>query len=76
MKLSKYILLLQEIAERYGDLDVVYSKDDEGNDFNTVNYEPSVGRYDKYEREFYPYQEEGDEFSISDIKDCNAVCVN
>ena len=37
------ILNLQAIERKYGDLDVVYSKDDEGNDFGVTFFPPSVG---------------------------------
>ena len=46
------------------EFDVVSSKDDEGNGYNLVYYEPSVGNYDTEDREFQ-----------SEIKP-NAVCIN
>ena len=67
MKFKQYVENLNKLlAERpeTAEFDVVTSKDDEGNGYNLVNYEPSVGNYDENDREF---EEE---------KELNAVCVN
>jgi hypothetical protein len=65
MKFKKYVenlnKLLKERPET-GDFDVVNSKDDEGNGFNLVHYDPSVGTYDDGE-----FKEENKP---------NAVCIN
>jgi hypothetical protein len=45
------------------DMDVIYSRDDEGNGFQQVHYAPSKGNYEDMEFQ------EGDE-------DVNAVCIN
>ena len=71
MKLSKLIENLQAIQDEFGDLDCIYAKDDEGNGFNYISYNPSVGEYDGEEREFYQQNEE-EEIEIN----INAVCVN
>ena len=42
MKLKEYIAKLQELEAIHGDLEIVYSSDDEGNSFSNVYYEPSV----------------------------------
>lgn len=67
MKLKQFIenlnKLLQERPET-AEFDVVTSKDDEGNGYNLVYYDPSVGHYDFEEKEFY------------EEKELNAVCVN
>jgi hypothetical protein len=55
--------LIKEMPE-CADFDVVTSKDDEGNGFSPVHYEPQIGSYDKEDREFKEY------------KKPNAVCVN
>ena len=44
MKLNQLIKNLQEIKKEVGNVDVVYSIDDEGNDFRPVYYEPTLGR--------------------------------
>ena len=50
------------------ELDVVYSKDDEGNEFNKISYTPTLGVFDWEEREF----------SDEDIwlEDLNSICIN
>jgi len=66
MKLKEYIEQLQKFAEMNPetlDMDVIYSRDDEGNGFQQVHYAPSKGFYEDMEFE------EGDE-------DVNAVCIN
>ena len=72
MKLSKLIENLQAIHKEYGDLNCVYAKDDEGNGFQPIHYEPSVGEYDKEERYFEPQDVDNDEYVV----EINAVCVN
>ena len=43
MKIKDYIKELQAIAKKHPNLEVVYATDDEGNSFNYVQYNPSVG---------------------------------
>ena len=50
MKISKMIKELQEIEKAYGDLDCWYAKDDEGNGYQKVSYEPSIAYIDKNEK--------------------------
>lgn len=69
MVLSEYINNLQQILEEHGDLEVVYSSDDEGNDFNRVYHTPNIGHYSN--REFIGINNE-DDFN----HDVNAVCIN
>ena len=67
MKLKDFVKNLNElIAARpeTAEFDVVTSKDDEGNGFNLVYFDPQVGHYDSEEREFK-----------SEVV-ANAVCVN
>ena len=67
MKFKDYVTNLNKLLEQRpetADYDVVTSKDDEGNGFNLVNYEPQVGNYDKEDREF------------KEEEVTNAVCVN
>lgn len=67
MKFKEYLENLNKLlSERpeTGEFDVVTSKDDEGNGYNLVNYQPSVGSYDEDERDF------------TEEKPLNAVCVN
>ena len=64
MRLNKYVALLQDIADQYGDLEVIYSKDDEGNGYQEVHYDPSPGNF------------EDGEFDNTLEDAFNAVCVN
>ena len=67
MKLKEYIKNLNDLIEsrpETAEFDVVTSKDDEGNGYNLVQYTPSVGNYDKEDRDFTQEVE------------LNAVCVN
>lgn len=66
MKFKEYVENLNKLlAERpeTAELDVVTSRDDEGNGYNLVHYPPSVGHLDE-DRDF------------TEEKEVNAVCVN
>lgn len=68
MKLRDYIEQLNLIAEENPDVleyDVIYSSDDEGNDYQKIHYGPSIGYYE--DREFRQYDEDYEP---------NAVCIN
>lgn len=67
MKLKAYIKKLQAIAKKHGDLNVVYSCDDEGNEFKMVAYNPSVGSFNDSE---WGQDDETEEFKV------DAVCLN
>mgnify|MGYP003342300280 CR=1 FL=1 len=76
MKFGEYlehlVLLLNENPE-LANADVVYAVDDEGNDFGIVNWVPSIGYFDKHERDFIP------EDSIDEDEEdmcVNAVLIN
>ena len=84
MILSEYIKGLKEILESNGDLEVVYSVDDEGNSFNEVFFSPSIGHYIFEDREYYDENSilerneeiDMDEDSTETKLHINAVCVN
>lgn len=44
--------------------DVVTAKDDEGNGYELVHFDPQIGTYNKNDKEFYPERES------------NAICIN
>ena len=54
------------------DMQVITSKDDEGNGFNLVHYSPTKGIFEK--REFIPAEQYEDE--EREDEETNAVCVN
>lgn len=74
MKLKQYLASLNKLAALHPEtleFEVVYSKDDEGNGFQTVSYEPVIGFFDSdYAGDFYS----GDQ--IDEEMEVNAVCVN
>lgn len=70
MKLSEYIEKLQTILKDHGDIETIYSIDDEGNIFDIVHFDPSPCRFDKNDPE-------GVEFlSYDETIKVNAVCIN
>jgi len=66
MKASELIKNLQKLIEEHGDLNLVYSTDDEGNSFDEVGFNPSFGVYDKEEKTYRMVGE----------KDVNVFCIN
>lgn len=73
MNLNTYIQQLMDIRSKYGgDLEVVYSTDEEGNSFGKVFYSPTVGclsntdhfEIDDHTEKFAKYNK------------INAVCIN
>ncbi len=75
MTLKEYFEGLQEFIKENPDaldLEVVTSKDDEGNGFNRVHYGPSKGHYDE---DSFTSVDMFDEWGI-DEDNVNAVCVN
>lgn len=64
MKLKEYVEVINEIIERFGgDLDVIYSSDEEGNSFDKVFYFPTTGVF------------VNGEFEDTD-KNPNCICIN
>lgn len=63
MKLREYAAHIAALAKAHPDADVVYSADDEGNNFQQVYYAPSVGRFTHREFE-------------QTTDNPNAVCIN
>lgn len=45
MKLTTYIEKLQELLVEHGDLELIYSTDDEGNEYRKLYYDPGVVNY-------------------------------
>lgn len=66
MKLKEYAAKIAKLAKKYPTATVIYSSDDEGNEFAHVNFEPSAGNYFGGNR-FGDFDKEGK---------INAVCVN
>lgn len=73
MKLTKYIEKLQELLAEHGDLELIYSKDDEGNGYEKVHYGPSVVNYIASDREVI-HEDDLEEWDESDYE--KVICVN
>ena len=57
MKLSRIIKDLTNIMKKYGDLECVYTIDEEGNAYHKVYYRPSIGRWSEAWFEYLPEQD-------------------
>jgi hypothetical protein len=74
MTLRTYIANLKVFAKEYPDaldLEVITSKDDEGNGFNTIKFTPTRGKFDG--EDFLDF---GDDSSLIKEHEINSVCVN
>ena len=60
-----HLIILADTHPQALDLEIITSTDDEGNFYNKVYYQPTLGHFDT--NEFYP---------IKSKKDINAVCLN
>ena len=47
MKLKTYANKIAKLAAQHPNLEVWYASDDEGNQYNKVNWEPSIMNFDK-----------------------------
>lgn len=65
MKLVEFAQNIKHFAEKYPNLEVVFSKDDEGNGFSRIFYSPSLGLF-----------EDGEFSTQCEIKEINAICIN
>jgi len=73
MKLWDYAILINSLAKKYPRADVVYSIDDEGNEFKPVYFTPSAGTM--VESDFY---HEGTKLDkpVGKPLPVNTVCIN
>ena len=76
MKLKEYYDTLTKMLEdnpEAGDLNIITSRDDEGNGYNDVVYTPTVGYYNERGNEFYPESQ----FKEEEITEKpNSICMN
>ena len=73
MRLTEYIAQLQRIKDEYGDLELIYAKDDEGNGYNKVNYLPTRVYYNESDREII------NDYNITEYNESEYItvcCVN
>lgn len=84
MTLREYIQSLEDFIKYNPESEnylVVYSEDDEGNRFYPVYFSPTLGSYNKEDKEFISYdaieeQVELGERDKDDRPQLNAVCIN
>lgn len=79
MTLKEYAASINELAEKYPDLLVVSSSDDEGNDFRPVHYPATPGHYNDREWQSEENLKELNEERANDGEELlliNSVCIN
>lgn len=73
MKLTTYIEKLKELLQEHGDLDLIYSTDDEGNEYRKLHYDPAVVNY--IESDYCIIHEDDlEEYNESEYQ--KVICVN
>jgi hypothetical protein len=88
MRLREYLENIKKLVEKHPEaleLELVYSRDDEGNDYDTVDYEPDLGVYDEDEREWmseahfkewqHEYREDDEDDEVEKFVP-NSICIN
>ncbi len=73
MNLSEYMEKLNNLYTKHGDLELVYSKDDEGNEFNYINFDPSLVNYNPSDLSVIA-DDDLDEYSELEYK--KVICIN
>lgn len=67
MKLKEYAMYIAKLVERHPDAIMVFSSDDEGNNYDEVRFNPTTGQFSG--REFIP-NDGTKKFKVT------AICVN
>ena len=78
MKLKNYLANLNQMVKdnpELLELDVVYSKDDEGNAFHEVHYSPTLGKHEDWDFLEYNPKAEDPEDSCEE-EEINSICIN
>ncbi len=57
VKISRLIKNLQNILEEHGDLSCVYAIDEEGNGFDLIYWDPSLGMFNERQRDYLSLDE-------------------
>ena len=76
MTLREYLQHLSKLVKENPEAweyEVVYSTDDEGNAFHSVEYNPSIGNFSEAEQDFI---ERSDSYFVDEEMKENAVCIN
>ena len=75
MKFQNYVNMLQELLKMNPELaeyETIYAEDDEGNGYDIVGFGPTIGHYNKDDKEFSSDPEDLAEYEL----EFNAVCIN
>ena len=75
MKLKEYLEKLQELYETYGDLELIYSSDDEGNNYDTVKYLPVIVNFKICDKEIVT-DEDIVEYEYDETDYSKVICIN
>ena len=73
VKLTKYIEKLQELLKEHGDLELIYSTDDEGNEYRKLHFEPGVVNFISTDREVI-HEDDLEEWDESEY--AKVICIN
>lgn len=73
MKISEMIKNLEEFKAEHGDIDCWYARDDEGNGYQEVSYDPTLMYVNKYDDVFG--QADYDEADEDDREDLTPICI-
>ena len=73
MKVSEMIKNLQEFMNENGDLECWYARDDEGNGYQKVYYDPSLYYIDS-DNEVYGNAEDIEDYDLT-MEDVTPICI-
>jgi nitrate reductase NapAB chaperone NapD len=73
MKLKEYLEKLQELYETYGDLELIYSSDDEGNYYDRVTHLPDIVNFNMVDKEVI-HDDDIEEYSEDEYS--KVICIN
>ncbi len=73
MKISEMIKNLQEFMAEHGDLDCWYARDDEGNGYQQIHYNPSLYYVDE-DYEVYGNVEDLEYYDLTE-EDVTKICI-
>ena len=72
MKISEMIKNLNKFMEEHGDVDCWYAKDDEGNGYQEVYFEPSLYYLDEEQEVHHPADVE---YYDEDVEALRPICI-
>ncbi len=76
MKLKEYLKGIHNAVKKipnWEELEVIISSDDEGNSYSEVYFSPTIGFFDKEDKEFY--SEESERWGEEELES-NSICIN